>query len=174
MPLASWLKFAARQLWYDRAEVDRLLGRNWTERLGLLVGQAETGSAGEVRLCIEAALPGTDVMRARRLGVEQVVGDRALSLFSQLRIWDTERNSGVLLYVLVSERALEIVADRGLRAIEAQAWKQVALGTTERLRAGQREQALAWALEESRRLLKQTGLAEGGAGNELDDRPVVQ
>lgn len=174
MSFMPWLRFAARQLWCDRADIDRLLGRDWGKRLQLQVRQAEAGSAGEVRLCIEAALAGADIMRARRIGVDRVIRERALDLFGQLRVWDTEHNSGVLLYVLVSEQALEIVADRGLRAVTAQAWQDLARQMAERLRQGQGEQALVWGLEQCRQQLAQARLPVDSIGNELDDRPVVR
>ena len=110
MTPSAWLGLAARQIWCDRADIDRLLGRQWQQSLGSLITQAESGSAGEVRLCIEAALPGADILRARRLGPDRVIRERALGLFSQLRVWDTERNSGVLLYLL----AFRVARRRGL------------------------------------------------------------
>lgn len=174
MTLMTWLRFAVRQLWSDRADIDRLMGREWEQRLQLQVRQAEAGSAGEVRVCVEAALAGADLLQARRIGVDQVIRERALDLFGQLRVWDTEHNSGVLLYVLVSEKALEIVADRGLRTVAAQTWQDLAQQMAERLRQGHGEQALVWGLEQCRQQLAQAQLPADSAGNELDDLPAVR
>ena len=172
--LSKWLGFAGRQLWFDEADIDQLLGPGWAERLTAQVQTTEAGGSGEVRLCVEAALPWADVVRARELGIDPLIRERASNLFAQLRVWDTENNSGVLFYVLLSERAIEIVVDRGLRRIEAGDWQILAEGTARGLRAGQGLQALLTSLERCRGLLQGAGLSEDSAGNELPDTPHRQ
>ena len=172
--LSTWLGFAGRQLWFDEADIDRLLGPGWAERLTAQVQTTEAGGSGEVRLCVEAALPWADVVRARELGIDPLIRERASNLFSQLRVWDTENNSGVLFYMLLSERAIEIVVDRGLRRIDARCWQDLAEDTARGLRTGQGLQALLASLERCRGLLQGAGLAEDSAGNELPDTPHRQ
>ncbi len=70
----------------------------------------EATHGGELRFAIEGTLRPQSVMRG------QTPRDRAIEVFSDLRIWDTEANNGVLIYVLWAERQVEIVADRGLNA----------------------------------------------------------
>ena len=65
---------------------------------------------GEIRFAIEGALDGLPLWRG------QTAHERAIDLFSQLRVWDTEHNNGVLIYVLLADQAVEIVADRGINA----------------------------------------------------------
>ena len=65
---------------------------------------------GELRFAVESALPFSDLVR----GIS--ARDRAIELFSRLRIWDTEQNAGVLVYLLLADKRVEIVADRGIHA----------------------------------------------------------
>ena len=74
------------------------------------IARAERAHAGEIRFAVETALP------PRRIIGEIGPRARALEVFSELRVWDTEHNNGVLIYVLVADHSVEIVADRGLRA----------------------------------------------------------
>jgi uncharacterized membrane protein len=172
--LSKWFGFAGRQLWFDETDIDRLLGPGWAERLTEQIQTTEAGGSGEVRLCVEAALPWADVVRGRELGIEQLIRERASNLFAQLRVWDTENNSGVLFYMLLSERAIEIVVDRGLRRIDARCWQDLAEDTARGLRAGQGLRALLTSLERCRGLLQGAGLPEDSAGNELPDTPHRQ
>jgi uncharacterized membrane protein YgcG len=65
---------------------------------------------GEIRFAVEGSLDGVSLL------TDQSSNQRALQVFSQLRVWDTERNDGVLIYVLLADHAVEIVADRGIHA----------------------------------------------------------
>ncbi len=84
------------------------------------IREAETEHEGEIVFVVEAALDMMSLLRG------QTARQRALEVFSQMRIWDTEQNNGVLLYVLLADRDVEIVADRGIdvRAGE-QAWNGI-------------------------------------------------
>lgn len=79
---------------------------------------AERLHGGEIRFAVEAALATPALLR------RQSARERAVELFSHLRIWDTECNNGVLVYVLLADRAVEIVADRGIHElVGAPAWQ---------------------------------------------------
>jgi len=102
--------------------------------------------------------------------------ERALALFGKLRVWDTEQNNGVLIYLLLAERAVEIVADRGLaRQVPAEAWQGLVRRIAAAFREGRYEQGLAQALNETSALLKQHFPQAAGATtqNELPDRPTL-
>ena len=169
----QWLVRLARHLWLDADDVERLLGRGWDEKMQQAIAQIETHSSAELRLCVEAALPWSWLMRARLSDPDQWVRDRALSLFGQLRVWDTEHNSGVLIYVLLAEHAIEIVADRGLREIPSVQWEQVASDLASGLRAGQQDRALLEALRRCGQLLSTLQLPQDQQGNELPDTHFV-
>ena len=74
------------------------------------IQSSEKNHGGEVRFVVEASLEGTPLWQG------QTARERAIDVFSQLRIWDTEGNNGVLIYLLLADRAVEIIADRGIHA----------------------------------------------------------
>jgi len=87
------------------------------------IGACESTHVGELRFVIEGALDGAPLWRG------QSARERAIDLFSQLRIWDTEHNCGVLVYVLLADRSVEIVADRGIHACcGSQTWSAICRG----------------------------------------------
>jgi len=99
-----------RHRWIDEAEVRRVLPPEVFERLTQRVAASERRHSGEVRICVEAGLPLSYLRR------DATPRERAIAMFSKLRVWDTENNNGVLIYLLLAEHAIEIVADRGIDA----------------------------------------------------------
>ncbi len=89
------------------------------KRIGEAIAAAEQGHLGEICLVVEASL--TPLQLWQRMDAHE----RALDVFAQSRTWDTAHNSGVLVYVLLGDRAVEIVSDRGLRAIGQPAWDTI-------------------------------------------------
>ncbi len=155
---------------YDEADVRRALPDAALKRLEQRVHASEKSHSGEIRLCIEAALPFSYIWK------ELSARDRALMMFGKLRIWDTEHNNGVLIYLLFAEHRIEIVADRGLNAkVGAAQWQSIIDTMRPALRAGQFEQALTTAIEAVDALLAEHfPLAAGQANpNELSDKPWV-
>jgi uncharacterized membrane protein len=94
--------------WHDETDARRALDEVALTRLQTRVQSSETRHRGEIRVCVEAGLPLSYLWR------DATPRERALAMFGKLRVWDTEHNSGVLIYLLLAERAIEIVADRGL------------------------------------------------------------
>lgn len=96
-------------------------------------------------------------------------------LFGKLRVWDTERNNGVLIYLLLAEHAIEIVADRGVaRRVPQAHWDAVLQGMREAFRAGRFEAGLEGAVDQVHQvLIEHFALAAGQANpNELPDEPL--
>lgn len=83
------------------------------------INATESKHQGEIRFVVEGALPIAKVVN------NQTPRERAVELFSQLRVWDTEKNNGVLIYLLLADRAVEIVADRGIHEKAAESWQQI-------------------------------------------------
>ena len=84
------------------------------------IKSSETHHSGEIRFVIEAALDGMPLYKG------QSAKERALEVFSQLRIWDTEHNNGLLIYLLLADRAVEIVADRGIhKKVGNEEWQNI-------------------------------------------------
>ena len=87
--------------------------------IGLAVQEAEHGHVGEIQVVIEACLPA-------RLAYQHTTLTRARQLFAELGTWDTEYNSGVLLYLNLCERKVELVIDRGIKqATTQQVWDEI-------------------------------------------------
>lgn len=168
-----------RHRWIDEHAVRRVLPADMLERLRARVAASEQRHTGQVRLCIEGGLPLSYLWRALRgrVPLARIVRERALMMFSKLGVWDTERNNGVLIYLLMAERAIELVADRGIaRAVEPALWDAQVRRLGEHLRAGRFEDGLTQALEEVSAVLVAhfpRDSAAAGADNELPDEPVV-
>ncbi len=104
----------------DERRVRKAFSDDALARIGATIAEGEKRHRGQVRFVVEPALPLARV--ARRISPRE----RALEVFGLLRIWDTEENCGVLVYLLLADRAVEIVADRGIdRAVGAAAWESV-------------------------------------------------
>lgn len=156
--------------WWDDADTRRLLGPEALQRLEQQVQASEARHSGEIRLCIEGGLPLGYLWR------NATAHERALSMFGKLRVWDTEDNNGVLIYLLLVEHRIEIVADRGLSRHVAQAqWDEIVHGMSDTFRAGRIEEGLGRAVDAVTGLLVQHfPLAHGAANpNELVNRPHV-
>jgi uncharacterized membrane protein len=138
------------------------------QRIAAAVAAGEARHRGEVCFAVEAALP----WRAVLAGVGARA--RAEAAFGRLRVWNTAANNGVLLYLLLADRRIEIVADRGLAGLVSdEQWRGVCLLMEERLRAGDPEDAALAGVAAISDLLaehfpQQPGVADE---NELPDMP---
>jgi uncharacterized membrane protein len=121
---------------------------------------------GELRFAVEASLPFAFLnLNARK---------RAEALFAQLGVWDTEHNSGVLIYVQLVDRRIEIVADRGISAkVEQAEWNAVCRQMELSFKGGQYGEGALKAIEAVTRLLARHFPPRGRNPNELPDKPVV-
>ena len=127
--------------WFDVRDVHRVLDAAALDRLEAAIRASELRHSGEIRVCVEAALPWAD-LRARTSAHQ-----RALTVFGQLGVWDTEANNGVLIYLLLADHAIEVIADRGLaRQVPAAHWQGVVQGLSAELRAGEFERGLLAAV----------------------------
>jgi len=84
------------------------------------IQRSEAQHSGQIRFAVEGALDGRPLFRG------QPASERAVDMFSQLRVWDTAHNNGVLIYLLLADRDVEIVADRGVHArVGAAEWERI-------------------------------------------------
>ena len=141
--------------WLDTSDTVRAVPDDMAERLARRVAASEGRHSGEVRLCVEAALPLSYLWRiGPGAQLPSVVRERALTWFGRLRIWDTEHNNGVLIYLLLAEHAIEFVADRALsERVNPAEWQAIVDRLGSRLREGAFEDGLTQALEEVSALL---------------------
>jgi len=159
-----------RHRWLDESDTRKALPPALVERLARRVAASEQRHSGEIRLHVEAGLPMSYLWRGA------TPRERAVALFGKLRVWDTEANNGVLIYLLLAENAIEIVADRGLASRVAQGeWQAIVARMGSAFRDGRFEDGLTQALEEvSALLVAHFPLAQGQVNpNELPDRPVL-
>jgi uncharacterized membrane protein len=164
------LKRIFRHRWLDGSDTRRAIPEELLERLAGRIAASEQRHSGEIRIYVEAGLPLSYLWR------DATPRERAIAMFGKLRIWDTEQNNGVLIYLLLAEHAIEIVADRGLaRHVPQQEWKAIVDRMGSAFREGRFEDGLTQALEEVSALLVQHfPLAEGTRNdNELPDQPVL-
>ena len=154
----------------DEDDTRKAIPPELLERLKRRVAASENRHSGQIRICIEASLPTTYVWR------DATPRQRAVAMFGKLRMWDTEHNNGVLVYLLLAERAIEVVADRGLSKRVPQAeWAAMVQRMGAAFREDRFEDGLTQALEEVSALLVQHfPLATGESNsNELPNEPVL-
>ncbi|HET9351955.1 MAG TPA: TPM domain-containing protein, partial [Burkholderiales bacterium] len=100
--------------------------------------------------------------------------ERAIEVFSLLRLWDTDARNGVLIYLLLADRDIEIVADRGVAAkVNASEWEAICRDMEASLRNGDYDTAVVRGIEAASRLLARHFPRRAGDRNELPDRPVT-
>lgn len=159
--------------WMDSADSHRLVPDDMAQRLAKRVAASELRHTGEVRLCVEAALPMSYLWRlGGSTGMNTLTRQRAVSWFGRLGVWDTEHNNGVLIYLLLAEHAIEFVADRALNEhVDRAQWQAIVDRLGSRLRQGELEDGLTQALEEVSALLVAHFPVEVGTvgPNELPD-----
>jgi uncharacterized membrane protein len=144
------------------------------KRLEQQVSASELHHSGEIRIYVEASLPLSYLWH--KASMRHITRQRALTMFGKLRVWDTAHNNGVLIYLMLAERAIEVVADRGLNErVDPQVWRAMVSGMSAAFKDGRFEQGLTNALEQVSALLVQHfPLAAGDANpNELPDAPVL-
>jgi len=159
-----------RHRWHDETDTARALSRAALARLETRVAASEQRHSGQIRLCVESGLPLSYLWR------HATTRQRAVTLFGKLRVWDTEHNNGVLVYLLLAERAIEIVADRGLtRQVPEAEWQRLVAGLGDALRSQRFEDGLAEAIAAVDALLVQHYPRVAGQlyANELPDRVVL-
>jgi uncharacterized membrane protein len=155
--------------WWDERTARRVLDEAALQRLQQRVAASEQRHSGQIRVCVEASLPLSYLWR------NADVRERALSLFGKLRVWDTEHNNGVLIYMLLVEHDIEIVADRGLaRHIPPDQWQPLIDHMAQAFAQGRFEDGLARAIDEVGALLERHFPAspERPGQNELPDTVV--
>ena len=155
-----------RHAWMDARASRRLLGDAACLRLQARVAASERGHGGEIRLAVEGGLPASYLWRGAS------PRERAITLFGKLRVWDTEHNNGVLVYVQLADRAIEVVADRALhRVCTPSDWQELLGLVREGLRRGDAEAALAAAVDRLDTLMRRHLPLENGQrdANELPD-----
>ena len=150
------------------ARARRMFPADTLERIADAITAGEQRHRGELRLIVENALP-SDAIWAD-LGNRQ----RAIALFAEYGVWDTEDNCGVLIYVNLADQKVDIVVDRNIgRKIDAATWQQVCRSMTAGFARGEFHESTLAAVEQVNALLATHYPANGKRPNELPDAPIM-
>ena len=171
-----WTRFfrVLRHRSLDLRDTQRAIPPDMVERLMARVAASEQRHTGEIRICVEASLPSSYIWRGAS------ARERAVMMFSKLRVWDTARNNGVLVYLMLADHAIELVADRGIAAhVPDRHWQDMVARMAGAFRDGCYEDGLTQALEEVSAVLVEHFPAVDATGapqanpNELPDAPLL-
>ena len=168
MQIGRLIRHAAATHWRTRM----LFPSATLDSIEQAIGRAERTHAGEIRFAIESALPPLHILN----GLPPRA--RALDVFAHLRVWDTEHNNGVLIYVQLADRNVEIVADRGFQGrVSPAEWEAVCRLMEEHFRAGRFEAGSIAGVEAIGNLLTRhfpiTQRPQAQSHNQLPDRPTL-
>ena len=165
MSLSRALKHLFLPSWLAR----RSFSKKALSKIEKAIKASEQEHDGELRFVVEAALP------LHYLSGKRPSRRRAEELFAQLKVWDTEHNSGVLIYVQLVNRHIDIVADRGVahgRVPQAE-WDAVCRAMESAFQQGRFEEGALEGIGRITRILARHFPARGANPNELPDKPVV-
>jgi len=163
----NW-KRLLRHLFTDHQSVARALPPEAMKAIEKAIGEEEKRHGGQLRVAVEAALPLSDI--AHGVGSRE----RAIGWFGRLRMWDTEHNAGVLIYLLLADRRVELVADRGIHGkVGTAAWEAICGEMQQEFARGQFERGVVIGVRAVSDLLAEHFPPSGRDRNELPDKPVV-
>lgn len=138
------------------------------QRIEQAIASSEMTHLGEIRFAVELNLPLLDIVRKKS------AQQRAVEVFSQLRVWDTEQNNGVLIYLLLADHDFEILADRGVHQhVGHHGWQHVCHEMEALFRQGQFEAGVLHGIAQIGALLAQHYPVTGQNDDELPNAPVI-
>lgn len=138
------------------------------EHIAHTIKASETRHSGEIRFAVESSLELQPLLQ------DITPRQRAIEVFSELHVWDTELNNGVLIYVLLADHAIEIVADRGIHAkVGTGYWEDLCKAIQASFAQGNYEEGAMNCIGAVSNTLIEHFPHEGGGNNELPDTPVV-
>lgn len=162
------IKRITKHLLLTHWQVNRAFPSGTLVAIDRAIKASEAVHAGQVRFAVEGALEGASLFRGR------TARERAIEVFSQLRVWDTEHNNGVLIYLLLADRDVEIVADRGIHAkVGTRGWENICGKMETAFRQKNYEAGAVGGIEEVTQHLMKHFPASSAGQNELSDKPVV-
>jgi len=162
------IKRVIKHLFAPRWVVDRKFPTSTIRAIEKAIGESEQSHDGELRFAVEGGLKLWLLLHGRTPRA------RAVEIFSQLRVWDTEHNSGVLIYVQVADRRIEIVADRGINAkVEQHQWDAISGAMKSAFQAQRYEAGAIEGIREITALLAQHFPPTSANPDELPNAPVM-
>src|SRR4051812_10126100 len=162
------IKRIGKHLLANRSRVRKAFPPRSLVAIEQAIKASEATHRGQIRFVVEGALDGAPLLR------DQSARARALDVFSHLRIWDTAHNNGVLIYLLLADRDVEILADRGIDArVGAKEWEKICGAMEAEFAKGNFEAGVIRGIEAVSRHLAKHFPKRGAGANELPDTPVV-
>ncbi len=138
------------------------------KRIEAEITESETQHLGEIRFVVESNLSLVEILRKKS------AKKRALEIFSDLHIWDTEQNNGVLIYLLLADHDFEILADRGIHHhVGKEGWEAICQQMEAMFRKGEFELGVIFGIHHISDALKKHFPAHGENKNELPNKPVI-
>jgi hypothetical protein len=156
-----------RHLFATMWSVRRAFPQSSLDAIERAIGETEAGHEGQIRFAVEHALDLPQLLAGLP------ARERAVDVFSQLRVWDTEHNNGVLIYLLLADRDVEIVADRGIHVRVGEGWEAICRRMEERFRRGEFEDGMLEGIHAVGEYLERHFPSQRKGANELPDKPVV-
>jgi len=157
-----------RHLFATHWHMRRLFPAQALDRLEQAIGEVEAGHSGELRLVIENELDLASILAGKSPQV------RAREVFGRFGVWDTQHNNGVLIYLLLADRRVEVVADRGFRGLVSdEEWAGVCRAMEVEFRAGRFAAGAEAGIRAAGVLIGRHFPSDGEQRNELPDRPVL-
>jgi uncharacterized membrane protein len=157
-----------RHIVTDHLSVKRAFPPDALARIEQAIAAGERAHRGQVCFAVEGALPPLRVLR------KLTPRERALEVFGLLRVWDTEENAGVLIYLLLADRDVEIVADRGIdRVVDTAAWQAICTRMEASFRECRYTEGVVNGVAEISTLLAQHFPRSGASANEIPDKPII-
>ncbi len=162
------LKRAVRHLFMSRWHVNLAFPPKTLRAIEKAVRESHRAHIGQVRFAVEGALHIGALLKGMS------ARERAIDVFSELRVWDTEHNNGVLIYLLLADHDVEIVADRGVHAkVHAAEWETICRNMEADFRLGRYEAGILRGIEQVSELLKRHFPAQQEKRGELPSKPTV-
>lgn len=161
-------KRVCRHLFISPLALKKRFPKATMQRIEQAIAECEQTHFGEIRFAVELNLPLLDILR-KKSGQQ-----RAVEVFSQLRVWDTEQNNGVLIYLLLADHDFEILADRGIHQhIGTHGWARISHEMEILFKQGQFEAGVLHGITQINRLLIEHYPATTNNHNELPNAPVI-
>ena len=162
------IKRIMKHLLLTHWQVNRAFSRQTLSAIEQAIKASEAAHTGEIRFVVEGALDSAPLFKG------QSARERAIDVFSQLRIWDTEHNNGVLIYLLLADRDVEIVADRGIHAkVDLQEWENICRRMETSFKQANYKGGVVSGIQAVTQHLIKYFPASSADQNELPDKPVV-
>ncbi|WP_321847984.1 TPM domain-containing protein [Burkholderia diffusa] len=162
------LKRLFRHLFTTHWQVNSVFSRRALDAIDEAVRTSHRAHVGQVRFAVEGALHIGALLKGT------TARDRAIEVFSNLRVWDTEHNNGILIYLLLADRDVEIVADRGIHAkVDSREWEAICQAMEAHFRQGDYRSGVLRGVEQVTELLQKHFPVHGPQRDDLSSSPIV-